>query len=116
MSSFVHPVPSITALETFYDQFHLSAEDGGWYDDMEIRMAIDFPAKVEVLARLAGNSGRVLDVGCGKGGFVRACRDRGLQAEGVDISRSAIAYARDVVGVPARVCDLSEESVDRKYS
>lgn len=29
--------------------------------------------------------GRILDVGCGDGSFVRACRDRGLAAEGIDI-------------------------------
>ena len=38
--------------------------------------------------------GPVLDVGCGPGRMVRALRDRGVEALGVDISSSAVAVAR----------------------
>ncbi|MGA3023424.1 MAG: class I SAM-dependent methyltransferase [Bryobacteraceae bacterium] len=79
-------------------------------------MARDFPAKADAIARLLDRSARVLDVGCGKGAFVRSCLDRHLDAEGIDISHSAVAYAHDVAHVPAHVGDLSEGyPLDRKY-
>jgi SAM-dependent methyltransferase len=109
-TAFVHPAPSKSALGEFYDQFHRGADEGGWYEEAETRMALDFPAKADAIARLTGRPARVLDVGCGKGAFVRACLDRGLEAEGIDISRSAVAYAQDVTGVPAHVGDLSEDT------
>jgi SAM-dependent methyltransferase len=115
-TAFVHPAPSRSALDEFYDRFHRGSDEGGWYDEAEIRMARDFPAKVDTVARLAGRPIRVLDVGCGKGTFVRACLDRDLDAEGIDISRSAVTYAQEVTGVRAHVGDLSEEhSIDIKY-
>jgi SAM-dependent methyltransferase len=115
-TTFVHPVPSRSALDEFYYRFHLGADEGGWYDEAEIRMACDFPAKVDTIARLVRRPARILDVGCGRGAFVRACLDRDLGAEGIDISGSAVAYAQNVTGVPAHVGDLSEEhSLGCKY-
>jgi len=108
-TAFVHPAPSKSKLNEFYDRFHRGADEGGWYDEAETRMAADFPAKVDTIARLTGRPARILDVGCGKGAFVRACLARDLDAEGIDISRSAVAYAQNVIGVPAHVGDLGEE-------
>jgi SAM-dependent methyltransferase len=108
-TAFVHPVPSKSELDEFYDRFHRRADEGGWYDDAESRAALDFPAKVDTIARLIRRPARVLDVGCGKGGFVRACLDRDVDAEGIDISRSAVDYAQHATGVPAAVGDLSGE-------
>jgi len=115
-TAFVYPTPSKSALDDFYDRFHRGASEGGWYDDVENRMKSDFLAKVNTIFRFAGASALVLDVGCGKGAFVRACLDRKLEAEGVDISRSAVKYANETAGVPAYVVDLSEERGEKgKY-
>src|SRR4051812_8185424 len=76
-SAFVWPQPSAEELDRFYHIFHLTDESGGYYDEVEGRMRADFPAKVEALRGASGGDpGRVLDVGCGKGYFVRACVDR----------------------------------------
>jgi 2-polyprenyl-3-methyl-5-hydroxy-6-metoxy-1,4-benzoquinol methylase len=50
---------------------------------------------IEVLSRLQGRlpKTRMLDVGCGSGGFVRAGQMTGWQAFGIDLSESAIAVA-----------------------
>lgn len=43
---------------------------------------------------------RVLDIGCGRGLFLRACRDLGSAAvTGQEFRRSDIAYARNVLGI-----------------
>ncbi len=42
----------------------------------------------------AGRPGKLLDVGCGDGEFVRAAGDRGWNAEGVDFDPGSVEFAR----------------------
>jgi SAM-dependent methyltransferase len=53
-------------------------------------------------------AGRLLDVGCGHGLLLDEARSRGYEVEGVELSRSAAAYARDVLGLPVREVPLEE--------
>ncbi len=55
-----------------------------------------------VLARCAGP---VLDVGCGPGRMVRACRAGGMDALGVDVARDAVALS-NARGGPALLLDV----------
>lgn len=55
------------------------------------------------LSLLASVRGPVLDIGSGPGRMVRAARDLGLAALGIDVSRAAIAHARELGGTFARV-------------
>lgn len=58
--------------------------------------------------RAAGPPGRLLDVGCGYGFFLRLAREAGWEVTGVDMDPMAVAYARDRLGVTARLGDLRE--------
>lgn len=101
-TSQVLPQFSETQLQQYYDAFHLDEMEGGLYDDVEDRMRADFPAKVDmVLAHQPLASPRLLDVGCGKGFFVKAAADGGIRAEGIDISHSGVEYAVNTLGVKA---------------
>jgi SAM-dependent methyltransferase len=64
-------------------------------------MAADFPAKVAMVRAKCGPEPtcRILDVGCGKGFFVKACVDAGMDAEGVDLSPSGIAFGKEQLGL-----------------
>ncbi|HEX8647553.1 MAG TPA: methyltransferase domain-containing protein [Thermoleophilaceae bacterium] len=53
-------------------------------------------------------AGRLLDVGCGHGLLLDEARSRGYEAEGVELSRSAASYARDVLGLPVREVPLEQ--------
>lgn len=44
--------------------------------------------------------GRVLDIGCGMGYFLHACRLAGYEVEGVDISDHSTAYVRNELRIP----------------
>jgi SAM-dependent methyltransferase len=51
--------------------------------------------------------GRLLDVGCGHGLLLDEARRRGFEVSGIELSRSAAAYARDVLEL-----DVTEDTLD----
>lgn len=111
--AFVYPTPSLSYLADFYSRYHMVLAQGGGYELREDRMSADFPTKVELIQRnLAAKNARVLDVGCGKGYFVKACVDQGINAEGIDLSDTAINYAQNVLGVKAS-CARIEDAKDQ---
>lgn len=54
---------------------------------------------LEILDRCSPPGRRLLDVGSGAGFFLKVAEQRGWEAEGVEISEAASAYARKIVGV-----------------
>jgi ubiquinone/menaquinone biosynthesis C-methylase UbiE len=58
--------------------------------------------------RRAKKNGRLLDIGCGMGYFLAACRDRGYQVEGMDISDDSASYVRDHLKIPLAVGTVDE--------
>lgn len=109
--SFVWPTPSDEFLTKFYSIFHKKTSEGGKYDIWENRMKLDFDVKIKKIKAINKSDLKILDVGCGKGYFVKACVENGLSAEGIDLSNSAIEYAKSSLGINAycgRVEDHSE--------
>jgi SAM-dependent methyltransferase len=53
-------------------------------------------------------SGNVLDVGCGRGYFLLACRQAGYEVEGVDISGAAAAYVATELKIPVHIGQIDE--------
>jgi SAM-dependent methyltransferase len=61
--------------------------------------------------------GHVLDIGCGMGYFLLACREAGYDVSGIDISEDSAGYVRNELAIPVRTgeidrIDLAEGSVD----
>lgn len=84
-----------------------------WYREVEPMSQVD-PALVEFVAERAG--ARVLDVGCGLGGYSRALALRGFDARGLDVVEEYVNVAREL-GVEADHYDggripLDDNSVD----
>jgi SAM-dependent methyltransferase len=67
------------------------------------------PALLRILRRAGITSGRVVDLGCGDGTWLRALTRRGFTATGVDQSAELLAYAR--AAAPGAV--LKKNSVHR---
>ncbi len=59
--------------------------------------------------------GAVLDVGCGRGEFVRAAGDAGFDAFGFDLSPERVAHARDALGLGDRVAGGDAAAVARAF-
>ena len=49
------------------------------------------------------SSGRVLDVGCGRGYVLAALREYGFQVQGIELSELAVQHAREVLGLNVTV-------------
>ncbi len=56
--------------------------------------------------RRAKRTGRLLDIGCGMGYFLAACRNWGYEVEGMDISEDSAAYIRDHLNIAVAVGTL----------
>lgn len=112
-TSQVLPQPSSENLRSYYDIYHLSEQVGGVYDEIEDRMKEDFPTKVRMAVKYAGTeTPRLLDVGCGKGFFVKAALDSDIRAEGIDLSRSGIEYAINTLGVKATIGRIQDQKME----
>ncbi len=69
------------------------------------------------IARFQGTQGEIIDLGCGRGEFLEAAREAGLQARGIDLSQESIALCR-AKGLTAEVADIFEflaEAPDRSF-
>ncbi len=51
--------------------------------------------------------GRLLDIGCGMGYFLLACRNYGYHVEGFDISDDAAAYVKGRLEIPVKTGDIA---------
>lgn len=74
-------------IETYYEQYWESPED---YNDPTA------PQR-QALFRERTNlpkGAKILDVGCGRGEFCAFFKEMGLEAEGIDLSKTGIEYAR----------------------
>jgi SAM-dependent methyltransferase len=106
---YVHPKPPEEDLPGLYGEYH--ARDGGDEASWNRLMGKVFRDAADHLDALRNGSGprRLLDVGCGYGGFVSLMRDRGWDAEGVDPSPVTVAAA-SARGIPVRLGTLEEFS------
>jgi SAM-dependent methyltransferase/uncharacterized protein YceK len=77
-----------------------------FWDAAAATASFTHPLDAELLRRLVGTSGRILDFGCGYGRLLAELRCRGFQnLEGIDASEAMVARARKLVpDVPVAVC------------
>jgi len=88
-------------------------EEAGDIAAWRTSMAPLFRRTAAILERRCGGTGRILDVGTGFGFFVRLMADRGWEALGLEISRPAVTYARETLGVEVLDRPLEEARLPR---
>ena len=102
-----HIYSSFEAQENFEDYFGGEiVDDGFWWDEAHRRMYDAFGKRF-----LQGKGGKILDVGAGLGYFVRdASRYSGWQAYGSEISRPAVQFAHENLGLQRMYAGLVQDS------
>ena len=93
---FLNPRPSTESLLSFY-QDYLPEEESS-IESWEKMMKSVFHRAATLLGQHR-KDGRLLDVGTGFGFFLTEMKNKGWEVAGVEISRKAIDYARDVLGL-----------------
>jgi len=106
--AFLHPPPSPQRLATAYAADYYGASGRKFSGPIGAVVRWAQGGRARWVRRQVKAGGRVLDVGCGNGGFVRQLRELGLEAEGTEWSEASAARARGESGVPVHVGDLLE--------
>jgi len=66
-------------------------------------------AALELIRRLTGRTnGRILEIGCAGGWFLKAAREEGWDARGVELSKDAADFAREKLGLDVSRGELAE--------
>lgn len=98
---FLDPRPAESEIRQFYQSDYFSKrydsgfEPGSSQYKKRIRgedHRIRFIKKIKV-------SGCLLDIGCGYGYFLAACREEGYEVKGIDVSEWAVEYAAQKLGI-----------------
>ncbi len=112
------PVPTARELARFYGFLSYRADDGARFNALAERVVgLARDSRRRRIERLAGKRGRLLDVGCGRGLFLRSMRRAGWEVAGVEADvevsrRISEAHGLDVRGGDAADWDFPEESFD----
>jgi SAM-dependent methyltransferase len=102
---YVSPQPTAEDLRAIYNSSSYSSSQVE--ADEQRKYARRDRVRAALLARHQPRLGRLLDVGCSSGGFLRMARDRGFQVSGIDIGRGSVERAR-AAGLDAHVAVLED--------
>lgn len=104
------PRPSVSELAALYNEryCHERFADGGEPGTKKFRHRLSLESSRLRLIKAGKDRGRVLDVGCGYGYFLAACREKGYSVHGVDFSGFSVDHAVNKLKIPVTVGDLDE--------
>jgi 2-polyprenyl-3-methyl-5-hydroxy-6-metoxy-1,4-benzoquinol methylase len=89
----VDPLPTPEELQEFYDRDYELETGGGTALSAAEHMAhATARHRLGIVEQFA--TGRLLDIGCSTGFFLQESSQRGFEADGIDLSRTAVAEAR----------------------
>lgn len=100
----VFTVPQLSAHEivAYYDERYYGAGNVRFGPVLESVVSWCRRRRADKICRFV-SSGRVLDVGCGRGHILNCLRQRGWNVQGVEMNENAVRHARDALGLDVRV-------------
>lgn len=108
---FAEHYPDLTADDTVYGSEYFHAAIENW----EHRAGI-FRLLLQEVEAVAGRKGRLLDVGTGEGGLIKAAAERGWEAEGTEIARPMMDFVANTLGLTVHEGELEAlELPDHHY-
>ena len=109
---YMNPRPELEVLKNIYDTYH--QRNGKDEHSWELMMGDNFKSVSTFLLKRFPATGRILDIGCGYGHFLKIMEGHGWKADGIDPSPNTVSYARkeglDVVNITIDEASLPESS------
>lgn len=100
---YVNPRPSIEELrQSYMDEMFMVGDEAVIDRSDYIAAERSHLERARNLLHIVENharGGKILDVGCGGGSFVKACEDNGWDAFGMDLSHIRVSYARNALNL-----------------
>jgi len=116
---YLDPRPSIEEMQGLYDKEYCDENfaEGGKPGTPEFKKRISLESSRVRFFRRLKKKGKILDIGCGYGHFLAACREKGYDVHGIDFSDWAVKHAVEVLDIPVSFgnvvdIDLPENSFD----
>lgn len=109
--TFVNPLPTEPEIEAFYNNYaNESSEEriSKYLQDKRSRLRKN-RRKLKLLEKIQGGKGRILDIGCGLGLFVKNASDVGWIAYGVDFDRDLVEYGKKTFNINLH-CGMLEKA------
>ncbi|QKZ15649.1 methyltransferase domain-containing protein [Spirosoma sp. KUDC1026] len=107
---FTNPRPDASTIGSYYksDQYVSHNDTGGGLINSVYRLVRNYTlrGKVNLINKLTGRVGEVLDIGCGTGSFLLACQQAGWNITGVEPDTDARKVAEEKLSMPV------EESIE----
>ena len=102
------PRPDDAELAVLYQQDYFQSQYNQelLIDSSEMMRRLDQESQRLRFFRALKKQGKVLDIGCGRGYFLLACRKKGYQVEGVDLSADVAEYVRRELSIPVHVGEI----------
>jgi len=97
-----HPLPTPSDIRYYYHRFPTYNIHGS------NEKKLGFQRRIQRIARLAPDKGRLLDIGCGLGTFLKLALDAGWDATGIEPQQSAAEYCRRHLGIEPHVMPIEE--------
>jgi 2-polyprenyl-3-methyl-5-hydroxy-6-metoxy-1,4-benzoquinol methylase len=117
---FIQPVPTPRFLAAYYASYMTEAKDNFYRHRQLVEIPAAFRLKYgERLSRIGhviGSNGRLLDVGCGLGMFLRLAKEHGYKVSGVEANRSAVERLHDDFGIDAANCLFEDFETDQQFA
>jgi 2-polyprenyl-3-methyl-5-hydroxy-6-metoxy-1,4-benzoquinol methylase/ribosomal protein S27E len=110
----VNPIPGKDYLDRLYQQ---DEEEHPYYrnyllERTERRKSYDkqYHRRLQLIEKYAQGKGKLLDIGCGGGFFLKAAEERGWDPHGIDIVPGFVEFARDELQLKNVHCRSLEQS------
>ena len=112
---FVYADPQVRD-EALMQEYEGSSANDLWIDVLlsDANHAYDhdkFAAGVRLLESVTGGPGKVLDIGCSIGHFLKIARDMGWDSLGMEVNKRAVEHARNVWGLSIETKFLHESDI-----
>jgi 2-polyprenyl-3-methyl-5-hydroxy-6-metoxy-1,4-benzoquinol methylase len=82
-----------------------------YYVDSEAKEYSNAEYRYQGLSEYRSSHGSILDIGCGRGHFLKICAERGWDTYGIDVSLEAANFAREKFGLKVFVGELQDASL-----